>query len=58
MGRLGRPRVVVLLDRGVDKPGDLDGLVYVSTVDEYGWKLRMVKELNNCGYKVDANKII
>lgn len=58
MGRLTRKRVVVLLDQGVDKPGNLDGLVYVPTLDEYGWKLRLVKELNNCGYKVDANKII
>lgn len=58
MGRLTRKRVVVLLDQGVDKPGDLDGLVYVPTLDEYGWKIRLVKELNNCGYKVDANKII
>lgn len=58
MGRLGRPRVVVLLDRGVDKPGDLDGLVYVPTADDFEWKARLVKELKNCGYKVDANKII
>lgn len=58
MGRLGRSRVVALLDNGVEKPGDIDGFVYVSTVDEYGWKLRLVKELNNCGYNVDANKII
>lgn len=58
MGRLTRKCVFVLLDHGVDKPGDIDGLVYVSTSDEYGWKLRLVKELNNCGYKVDANKIL
>lgn len=58
MGRLGRARVVVLLDNGVEKPGDIDGFVYVPTADEYGWKMRLAKELINCGYKVDLYKII
>lgn len=58
MGRLGRSRVVVLLDQGVEKPGDLDGLVYVPTEDDATWKFRLVKELKNCGYKADANNII
>ena len=58
MGKLTRSRVFVLLDDGVDKPGDLGGLVYVPTKDEYGWKLRLVKELKSCGYNVAANQII
>lgn len=48
----------VLLDEGVDKPGDLDGLVYVPTAEDFVWKARLVKELKNCGYNVDMNKII
>lgn len=58
MGRLGRSRVVVLLDEGVDKPGDLDGLVYVPTAEDFVWKARLVKELKNCGYNVGMNRII
>ena len=58
MGRLTRKRVFVLLDKDVDKPGNLDGLVYVSTTDDYSWKVRLVKELQNCGYVVDMNKIL
>lgn len=57
MGKLGRDRVFLLLDKGVDKPGDLDGIVYNSTDDEI-WKMKLVKELKSSGYSVDANKII
>lgn len=57
MGRLTRKHVFVLLDEGVEKPGDLDGLVYVSSSDDY-WVVRLGKELKNCGYNVDMNKLI
>ena len=57
MGRLTRKHVFVLLDEGVEKPGDLDGLVYVSSSNDY-WVVRLGKELKNCGYNVDMNKLI
>ena len=56
MGKLSRDRVFLLLDKGVEKPGDLDGIVYHSTnTDE--WKLKLVKELKSRGYNADANKL-
>lgn len=55
-GKLGRDRVFLLLDNGVDKPGDLDGIVYNPTNEEM-WKIKLVKELKSSGYDVDANKI-
>lgn len=57
MGKLGRDRVFLLLDKGVDKPGDLDGIIYHPT-DNETWKYDLVKELRSSGYNVDANKII
>lgn len=57
MGKLGRDRVFLLLDNGVEKPGDLDGIIYNSTNDEM-WKIKLVKELKSSGYNVDANKIL
>lgn len=57
MGRLTRKHVFVLLDKDVEKPGDLDGLVYVTTADN-NWIVRLGKELKNCGYNIDMNKII
>ena len=58
MGRLTRKRVFTLLDKDVDKPGDLEGLVYVTTKNEYEWKVRLGRELRNCGYNLDMNKIL
>lgn len=57
MGKLGRDRVLLLLDNGVEKPGDLDGIIYHPT-DNETWKYDLVKELKSSGYSVDANKII
>jgi len=57
IGKLGRERVFLLLENGVEKPGDLDGIVY-TPIDEYdGWKLKLVKELKTCGYSVSADNL-
>jgi predicted nucleotide-binding protein len=56
MGKLGRNHVFVLLEDGVEKPGDLDGIVY--TPVNSNWQLSLVQELKACGYNVDANDLI
>jgi predicted nucleotide-binding protein len=55
MGKLGRNHVFVLLADGVEKPGDIDGLVY--TPVSSNWQLSLVHELRACGYNVDANDL-
>jgi predicted nucleotide-binding protein len=57
MGKLGRNRVFPLLEDGVEKPGDLDGIVYTLIDSAGAWKIELVRELNGCGYNVDANNI-
>ncbi len=58
MGALGRNHVMCLLQEHVEKPGDIDGVVY-ALIDKSGvWKFSIVKELKACGYKVDANQIM
>ena len=57
MGKLGRDRVFLLLDNDVEKPGDLDGIIYHPTNNET-WKYDLVKELKSSGYNVDANKLL
>lgn len=58
MGALGRSNVMCLLQDKVEKPGDIDGVVY-TPIDSAGvWKFSLVKELKACGYKVDANIIM
>ena len=57
IGKLGREKVFLLLENGVDKPGDLDGIVYVPIDNEDGWKLKLVRELKASGYKVTADDL-
>lgn len=57
-GRLGGSHMFYLLQDGVAKPGDLDGLVYTPYDVAGAWKIGLVKELKACGYNVDANAII
>lgn len=58
MGALGRSHVMCLLQDKVEKPGDIDGVVYTS-IDNVGvWKFSLVKELKNAGYKVSADQLL
>ena len=54
VGRLGRSRVAVLLDAGVEEPTDLKGVVYTPTSD---WKLPLVRELEHARIPVDRTKM-
>ncbi len=56
MGHLSRSHVFLLLEEGVEKPSDLEGIVYTSLNDN--WQHKLVKELKACGYEVDANKLL
>ena len=57
IGKLGRERVFLLLEEGVEKPGDLDGIVYTPIDSHDGWKLKLVKELKAAGYAVSADDL-
>jgi predicted nucleotide-binding protein len=52
-GKLGRQRVVVLLEENVERPSDIAGLVYI-TLDQSGaWKYHLARELEAAGISVD-----
>ncbi len=55
-GKLGRKRVAVLLDRGVEQPSDLDGLVYIS-LEDGSWKHHLARELQTAGIPVDYSRL-
>jgi len=57
IGKLGRNRVFLLLENGVEKPGDLDGIVYTKMDSHESWKLKLVKELKAAGYQVSADNL-
>lgn len=53
MGKLGRSRIVILADEGVEMPSDLSGIVYTDTKN---WQFDLLKELKAMGYPIDFNK--
>ncbi len=58
LGRLGRERVCALTKGDVEIPSDYDGVVYIPLDDSEGWKMKLIKELKNVGFDVDANKAL
>lgn len=52
-GRLGRDRVVLLHETGVELPSDLNGIVYVGLDVAGAWKMKLAHELSNAGLTVD-----
>lgn len=55
MALLGRERVMMLLQDGVEEPSDLKGVVYTALDKDGAWKYRLVKELREQGYKVSTD---
>ena len=54
MGKLGRDRVIIIAEKGIELPSDLHGVVYT---DRDSWKIDVCKELKAIGYNVDMNKL-
>ena len=52
INKLGRKRVVALVDDGVETPGDLSGVVYIHFSDT-DWKNQVMREINSCGIPID-----
>jgi predicted nucleotide-binding protein len=56
-GALGRNRVVILFEEGVELPSDLGGLLYIPLDDRGAWKVTLARELKAASIEVDANKL-
>lgn len=52
INKLGRKRVVALVDDGVETPGDLSGVVYIHFSDT-DWKNQVMREINSCGIPIN-----
>lgn len=57
IGALGRSNVAVLMDDGVEKPSDINGLVYISLDAAGAWRHSLLKELKEADIEVDFNRI-
>jgi hypothetical protein len=55
--KLGRGRVCALYRGEVEKPSDVDGVVYVTYDDHDGWKGKLAKEIRESGISIDMSRI-
>lgn len=57
-GMLGRKNVVALVEEGVEVPGDLSGVVYITLDSARRWQFDVAREMKASGLVVDLNKLI
>ncbi len=57
IGLLGRDRVAVLVDPAVERPSDLDGLVYIALDPAGAWRHALLGELEAAGIAVDRSRV-
>lgn len=57
IAKLGRKRVCALVNGNIEKPSDIDGVIYTVFDEHDAWHIKLVKELEACGYKIDRNLI-
>lgn len=56
VGRLGRSRVIVLFEEGVELPSDFKGVAYIPLADD-SWRYKLLQELRSAGLNFDLNKL-
>jgi hypothetical protein len=57
MGAWSRKRVAILYEEGVERPSDIDGVLYTILDPADAWKMALGKKLQTAGFTVDFNKI-
>jgi predicted nucleotide-binding protein len=55
-GKLGRQKVALLYQPGVELPSDMGGVLYVELDESEGWKVKLAREMRAAGLPVDMNK--
>ena len=60
LGKLGKSNVLVFFREcsNFEIPTDFEGIKVAAFDDRDSWKLALIRELTNCGYKVDADRIL
>ena len=54
MGKLGRERVIIIAEKEIELPSDLQGVVYT---DKENWIIDVCRELKTIGYSIDFDKL-
>jgi predicted nucleotide-binding protein len=60
IGKLGKNNVLVFIREcpNFEGPTDFEGMKVIAFDDQDSWKLALIRELTNCGYTVQADKIL
>jgi predicted nucleotide-binding protein len=60
LGKLGKSNVLVFFREcaNFEIPTDFEGIKVTAFDDRDSWKLALIRELTNCGYNVDADRIL
>ena len=57
IGALGRNRVAALVVGPLEKPSDVDGVLYTPWDERDAWKMAIAREMRAAGLPVDMNKV-
>jgi predicted nucleotide-binding protein len=57
IGKLGRERVAALATSEIERPSDVDGVLYIPYDKAGAWKYKLADELRAAGLPVDMNKL-
>jgi predicted nucleotide-binding protein len=58
IGKFGPRRVAALVKGALERPSDIDGVVYINLDDGGGWKQQLGRELQAAGFKIDWNSVM
>jgi len=58
VGKLGRNNVIALCDEDIEKPSDIDGVVYIKLDRNQEWKRGLMKDLLSAGIIIEKEKIL
>ncbi len=57
IGRLGRKMVAALEEPGLERPSDIDGVLYIPFDAADTWRLLLAKEMKAAGLPIDLNRL-
>ncbi|MDE2861130.1 MAG: nucleotide-binding protein [Chloroflexota bacterium] len=58
VARFGREKVRALVKGNVELPSDFAGVIYIPLDEHGGWRMKLIREMNNAGLAVDANRAL
>ncbi len=58
LGRLGRPKVCVLYEAGVELPSDYSGVLFTELDAGDGWKLKLAREIQAANIPIEGNRLL